>query len=94
MDDEHARIAANISTGAWVEFRGDGTKVARAKLAAVIRATGKYVFVNRVGMKVAEKTVAQLASELREGTLAVLDNALLFDRALENVIGHLREMKN
>ena len=93
-DDEHAKVAASISTGAWVEFKESDDKVTRAKLAAIIKATGKYIFVNRVGMKVAEKTLARLAIELRDGTMSVLDNALLFDRALENVIGHLREMKN
>ena len=87
-------MAASISTGAWVEFKESDDKVTRAKLAAIIRATGKYIFVNRVGMKVAEKTLVRLAIELRDGTMSVLDNALLFDRALENVIGHLREMKN
>jgi hypothetical protein len=51
---------------------------------------GKYIFVNRTGMKVAEKTRMQLAIEFRRDTVQMLSDALLFDRALEAVITNLR----
>lgn len=92
-EDEYYQRVDALSSGTWVEMVKDEKKQ-RAKLVAVIRATGKYIFVNRVGMKVAEKTRSGLAQEMREGVLNILDDSLLFDRALESVIGHLREMKD
>ena len=62
-------------------------------LAAIIKPTGKYIFVNRTGMKVMEKTRMGLAVEFRRGAIRLLDDALLFDRALESVIGNLRKLK-
>jgi hypothetical protein len=35
-----------------------------------------------------------LAMEFKNNSAIVLDNALLFDRALESVIGNLRRLKN
>ena len=91
--DEYLNRVDGLTSGTWVELIKEDKKQ-RAKLVAVIRSTGKYIFVNRVGMKVAEKTRTVLAQELREGLLNILDDTLLFDRALESVIGHLREMKD
>lgn len=92
-EDEHVKRVDSLTSGTWVELVREEKKQ-RAKLVAVIRSTGKYIFVNRVGMKVAEKTRSVIAQELREGLINVLDDTLLFDRALESVIGHLREMKH
>jgi hypothetical protein len=41
-------------------------------------------------MKVLEKTRMGLAVEFRRGTIRLLDDALLFDRALESVVTKLR----
>lgn len=92
-EDEYLQLVDRMGSGTWVEMVNEEIRQ-RAKLAAIIRATGKYIFVNRVGMKVAEKTRLGLAEEIREGVIHILDDTLLFDRALESVIGHLREMKD
>jgi len=89
-DQAYLQQVDNLRVGSWVEFHEDVDKKFRAKLAAIIRATGKYIFVNRTGVKVAEKTREGLALELREGQISLLDDGLLFDRALEAVIGNLR----
>jgi hypothetical protein len=78
-----------FAPGGWFEFESDD-KPERCKLAAIIKATGKYIFVNRSGVKVAEKTKSGLAIELKNGTVQVLNDGLLFDRALESVIDSLR----
>ncbi|CAD5107959.1 DUF1631 domain-containing protein [Zestomonas carbonaria] len=93
-DDEALLQVDNLRVGSWVEFQEDEEHKLRCKLAAVIKATGKYVFVNRTGMKVLEKTRMGLAVEFRRGAIRLLDDALLFDRALESVIGNLRRLKN
>jgi hypothetical protein len=83
-----------LEVGNWVEFQQGSGKVMRCRLAAIIRATGKYIFVNRAGVKVAENNRAGLLKSYQRGELNLLDEGRLFDRALESVIGNLREMKN
>jgi hypothetical protein len=75
--------------GCWFEF-GSKNSNERCKLAAVIRSTGKHIFVNRAGVKVVEKNRMALAEDLRSGELQVLNDGLLFDRALESIITNLR----
>lgn len=82
-----------LQVGGWVEFRQPGGKVMRCRLAAIIRATGKFIFVNRAGSKVAENNREGLATLVAREELAILDEGRLFDRALESVIGNLREMR-
>lgn len=89
--DQHLSLVANITQGSWFEMAGDGGQKFRCRLAAIIRPTGKYIFVNRSGMKVAEETRNSLALAMKSGRLRVLDDGMLFDRALEAVIGNLRQ---
>ena len=65
----------------------------RSVTQASVKPSGKFIFVNRTGMKVLEKTRMGLAVEFRRGAIRLLDDALLFDRALESVIGNLRRLK-
>lgn len=93
-DDDDALLQVdNLHVGSWVEFQEDDEHKLRCKLAAVIKPTGKFIFVNRTGMKVLEKTRMGLAVEFRRNAIRLLDDALLFDRALESVIGNLRKLK-
>jgi len=93
-DDEGLARVDSLVVGSWVEFQEDEEHKVRCKLAAIIKPTGKYIFVNRTGMKVLEKTRMGLAVEFRRNAIRLLDDALLFDRALESVIGNLRRLKN
>ncbi|WP_044872143.1 DUF1631 domain-containing protein [Pseudomonas sp. LFM046] len=92
-DEEALGFVDHLRVGSWVEFQEDEEHKLRCKLAALIKPTGKYIFVNRTGMKVLEKTRMGLAVEFRRSAIRLLDDALLFDRALESVIGNLRRLK-
>lgn len=81
--------AAGLRVGCWVEMPRDNGRL-RCKLAAIIRATGKYIFVNRNGAKVAEYLQDELALALSQGQVTLLDDGLIFDRALESIIDNLR----
>ncbi|WP_317930646.1 DUF1631 domain-containing protein [Halioxenophilus sp. WMMB6] len=83
-----------LSQGSWFELRSSGEASVRCRLAAIIKPTGKYIFVNRSGMKVAEKDRNELAINLRSGEIRMLDNSMLFDRALESVISNLRDSRS
>jgi hypothetical protein len=91
--DQHLSLVANLTQGSWFEMQSEDGQKFRSRLAAIIRATGKYIFVNRSGVKVAEETRMSLALALKSGRLQVLDDGMLFDRALEAVIGTLRSSR-
>lgn len=84
--------ADSLTVGSWIELSRDDTKV-RCKLAAFIKATGKYIFVNRSGSKVAEYHRANLAEAMAAGEITLLDDGLIFDRALESIIDNLRSSR-
>ncbi|WP_085694966.1 MULTISPECIES: DUF1631 domain-containing protein [unclassified Pseudomonas] len=90
QDDAGLRQVEQLRLGSWVVFREDEEHTLRCKLAAINETTGKYVFVDRTGMKVLERDRTGLALELRRGAAWRLDDTLLFDRALESVLGNLR----
>ncbi|MFY1666620.1 DUF1631 domain-containing protein [Pseudomonas sp. Pseu.R1] len=92
-NDEGLLQVDKLRLGSWVEIQEDEDHKLRCKLAAIVEPSGRYVFVNRTGMKVLEKTRMGLAVEFRRGTIRVLDDSLLFDRALESVLGNLRKLK-
>jgi len=89
-DDEHVRIVKSIKPGVWIEFLDDQGQPERAKLSWISPISGKYLFVNRRGLKVCDKTVAAFAEELREGTTTILEEVPLFDRALDAIVAKLR----
>lgn len=53
-DEALLRVDA-LRVGSWVEIQEDAEHKLRCKLAAVIRPTGRYIFVNRTGMKVLKR---------------------------------------
>lgn len=91
-DDPGLRQVEQLRLGSWVAFQEDDEHSLRCKLAAIIEVTGKYVFVDRTGMKVLERSRVELALEFRRGAVRALDDTLLFDRALESVLGNLRRL--
>jgi hypothetical protein len=93
-DDPGLLQVDTLRLGCWIEIQEDEEHKLRCKLAAIVEPSGRYVFVNRTGMKVLEKTRMGLAVEFRRGAIRVLDDALLFDRALDSVLGNLRKLKN
>lgn len=91
VDDDFLATAKSMKVGMWVEFNNAeaGTKE-RAKLSWISPITGKYLFVNRKGLKVADKTVFALATEMRRGSTLVLEEVPLFDRALDAIVARLK----
>ena len=94
VDPSILRAVDNLATGSWVEVHQQDGKKFRCRLAAIIRGTEKYIFVNRAGMKVAEHYRSALIEAIGRGEMSLLDEGLLFDRALESVIGSLRASSN
>ncbi|MDX1551294.1 MAG: DUF1631 domain-containing protein [Marinobacter sp.] len=92
LDPQWLGRADSLRVGSWIELIRDGGKT-RCKLAAFIKATGKYIFVNRSGAKVAEYRREDLAAALAAEEITMLDDGLIFDRALESIIDNLRSSR-
>ena len=92
-DDPCMQQVSALQAGSWIELHQEEGKKFRCRLAAIIRGIDKYIFVNRAGMKVAEFSRQDLAKALKSQQVNLLDDGLLFDRALESVIGDLRNKK-
>ncbi|HEX7342147.1 MAG TPA: DUF1631 domain-containing protein [Rhodanobacteraceae bacterium] len=95
QDDPNVARVRALKVGNWLEFSSgkEGTDE-RAKLSWISPISGKYLFVNRRGLKVADKTMAQLASEFANGTASVLEELPLFDRALDAIVERLRKTQD
>ena len=90
-DDEHLIEVSKYPIGIWLEFQAGAEHSIRCTLAARIDTIDKYIFVNEQGVKVVEISRMGLAGELKAGTVKVISEAPLIDRAMESVIGKLRE---
>jgi hypothetical protein len=86
---EHYETLEGVQVGDWVEFRLVNGTCFRCRLSAVIEEADSFVFVNRMGLKVVEKSRNELAHELRRERLMVLEQGALVDRALDAVVGGL-----
>ncbi len=84
-DDEFVRAVRDLKVGNWIEFSDENGGRERAKLSWISPISSKYLFVNRRGLKVCDKTVTALAVEMRRGTTVVLEEVPLFDRALDAI---------
>lgn len=89
---EERWIAAvrELKVGTWIEFLDEQGAKERAKLSWISPISSKYLFVNRKGLKVADRTLVQLASDLAEGRVTVLEEVPLFDRALDAIVERLK----
>ncbi len=90
-DDECLQQARQMKVGCWVEFTDpENATKQRAKLSWISPISSKYLFVNRKGLKVADKTIFALAAEIRRGHAAILEEVPLFDRALDAIVERLK----
>lgn len=94
LDEQAAelRLVQRLRIGTWVEMLDDDEPL-RCKLVARIDSSDRLVFANRTGMKVREWNTVSLAQALRRGAARLLDDGLLFERALETVLQGLRQQQ-
>jgi serine/threonine protein phosphatase PrpC len=88
-EDEYTEIVRNLDVGSWVEFyHVDGARTP-ARLTWMSPVTGRYLFTDRKGMKVADATIHGLAVEMKRGNVAVIEDVPLFDRIIGTITEHL-----
>lgn len=81
-----------LQVGAWLEINSDvnTAEKLRAKLSVIISSTGKYIFADQVGRKLAEYTREQLIALMAEDQIKILRNGDNFEDQLAKVIRGLR----
>ncbi|MCQ4165166.1 DUF1631 domain-containing protein [Tahibacter harae] len=90
LDERWITAVRELKVGTWIEFLDEHGAKERAKLSWISPISSKYLFVNRKGLKVADRTLAQLASDLAENRVTVLEEVPLFDRALDAIVERLK----
>ncbi|WP_266169853.1 DUF1631 domain-containing protein [Dyella subtropica] len=90
-DTPEQRVVAALKPGTWLEFITEDETSERAKLSWISPMSGRYLFVNRRGLKVADHSPHELATALAAGQARVLESTALFDRALDAIVGRLSQ---
>jgi hypothetical protein len=93
-DDQFLRRADSLTSGSWVEFPGEEPSKRRGKVAGIISPSGKFVFVNRQGLKVSERHRHSVALDLQNKKIKPLEKTKLFDKALEGVVKEMRHHRS
>jgi hypothetical protein len=78
--------ARNLAKGSWVELLDESGEAQRVRLTWVSAISGKYLFTNHQGLKVADRTLDQLARELEAGTARTLEDEPIFERAVSGLM--------
>ncbi len=86
--EELERISA-LKPGTWLEFSGQDEHFERAKLSWISPMSGRYLFVNRRGLKVADYSPYELATVMVDGRARILASNALFDRAMDAIVDRL-----
>lgn len=94
LDSPEWQQVQALQPGTWLEFRHGEQTMERAKLSWISPMTGRYLFVNRRGLKVADYAPEALAVLLADGHAIVLEGNALFDRAMSSIVGRLRQPGN
>lgn len=88
-EDEFTETIRSLEVGSWVEFYHVDGAVTPARLTWLSPVTGRYLFTDRKGMKVADATVHGLAVEMKRGNVAVIEGVPLFDRIIGTIAENL-----
>ena len=89
IDDKHLQMVKGLQVGTWLEFRDlDGT-VTRARLTWVNASTEVYLFTDRAGQKLADRTRNGLVAEFRRGSAWLARDIPLLDRAFTRLLDGL-----
>jgi hypothetical protein len=90
---EFIKKADALPVGTWLSYEDSRRgKILRCKLSTKIEISDTFVFVNRFGFKVMEKSRKDFAYDLQQRRAIPLANGMLFDRAMENIVDNLRQI--
>jgi len=80
-----------LQPGTWLEFCLPDEPMTRAKLSWISPMSGRYLFVNRRGLKVADYSPRELTVLITDGHARMLAANALFDRAMSAIVDKLSQ---
>ncbi len=84
--------AKEMPIGTWIIYADETGRLQRCKLSSKID-SDTYLFVNRLGFKVLEKTRKRLALDLQNGRARVINTQPFFDRMMTLIVNRLENAK-
>jgi hypothetical protein len=90
-DSSEFEQVEQLKPGTWMEFCPTGDAITRAKLSWISPMSGRYLFVNRRGLKVGDYAPHELAAALAAGSARILPSEPLFDRAMDAIVDRLSQ---
>ena len=88
-DPEFVAIVTELDRGTWLAFHSDTGDEVRARLSWVSSISGRYLFTDRRGHKVLERSPRELALALAAGEAVIIDDEPLFDRVVTSLMDEL-----
>ena len=83
-----------LTIGGLVEFYNDIGEYQQLKLTVKLQSSGKYLFVDRTGIKREEKLKDELAQMLKDGSAKIVNEGTYFEDSLVKVVNSLRKERN
>ena len=80
----------SLRPGTWFEFNRETEPGERARLSWVSPYSGRCLFVDRNGVKIAERRPEDIAHDVERGAANILESAQMLERALAQVLAQLR----
>ncbi len=84
-------LVSGLSMGVWLTFHDDKGEQTRRKLAVVLPSSGKYIFVDRLGIDKYEVLRDDLIAGIAAGAIDVVRKDSRFDDALTRVVDGIRQ---
>ncbi len=88
-DDPTLAQIDRLPLNSWIEFRGASGERLRCALASKIESIDKLFFSNGEGLRVLEISRHTLAHEIKAGTVRIISEGLIMERAIESVAATL-----
>ena len=92
-DKEILENIAKLTVGGQLLFYNEKKHGEQCKLAAVIQASGDYIFVDKQGMKKFTLKKQQIIDQLADGSAKIIDLGSDFESTLEKVVNTIRTRK-
>jgi serine/threonine protein phosphatase PrpC len=90
VEQRYVDFVSELEVGTWLEFKQpDGTST-RGRLAWISPDSGRYLFTDLEGVKVADSTQHGLALELQRANATLIEDEPLVDRVMTNVTERLQ----
>lgn len=93
-DNATLEIIRSFKLGAWIAIQlKEESEPQRFKLVVILAATGKYVFVDRLGVRRREFLEAELMEAIQSKRIVILSDGAEFEDSLQRVVSRLRMSK-